>query len=105
MSEGTLVISVFECIACCISVLLKMQTDTQNGDFPVWFPIFMNEGGGRELLLFSTLSHQGVEQHAERVASNLSHCSGLCVCVCVYVCVCVSVCVCLRVCVCVSLTS
>lgn len=59
-----------------------MQTDTQNGDFPVWFPIFMNEGGGRELLLFSSLSHQGVEQHAERVASNLSHCSGLCVCVC-----------------------
>lgn len=26
--------------------LLRMQADTQNGDFPVWFPIFMNEGGG-----------------------------------------------------------
>lgn len=25
----------------------RNTTDAQNGDFPVWFPIFMNEGGGR----------------------------------------------------------
>ena len=68
---------------CESSSRLQIQTDTQNGDFPVWFPIFMNEGGGRELLSFSSVYHQGVEQHAERKSLNsLTFQSCVCECVC-----------------------
>lgn len=42
--------------------VLQVQTGTWNGDFPVWFPVFMNGASSR-------LHHQGVETHAGRHAS------------------------------------
>lgn len=51
----------------------ELQADTQNGDFPVWFPIFMNEGGGRELFVTSSgPDHQGGEQRGEWISVSLS---------------------------------
>lgn len=37
-------VPLFVCLFCVVQIKLT----NQNGAFPVWFPIFMNEGEGRQ---------------------------------------------------------